>query len=60
MPKPLFLLFLLLLISSLFIGIHRVHGDELDDINKQIEKLNNDLTQSKAATIPLETQVTEH
>ena len=59
MPKRLFFLFLLLMATSLFWGIHTAHGDELDDINKQIEKLNSDLSQSKAATVPLETQVND-
>jgi peptidoglycan hydrolase CwlO-like protein len=58
MPKIFSLIvFVLLFISSLFIGIKTVQGDELDDINKQINELTQALNQSKAATVPLETQV---
>lgn len=57
MPKIFSLAFFLLLICSLFIGIHSARGDELDDLNKQINDLTNALNQSKAATTPLETQV---
>ncbi len=57
MPKSFFFLFLLLLLSSFFIGARIVRGDELDDINKQINDLTNALSQSKAATAPLESQV---
>ena len=49
--------FAILLITSLFIGIKSAQGDELDEINKQIEELTDALNQSKAATTPLEDQV---
>src|SRR3990172_6445098 len=58
MPKPVFLLFFLLFVSSLFIGIGMARGDELDEINKQINDLTQALNDSKAATTPLESQVT--
>ncbi|MDO8599968.1 MAG: hypothetical protein Q7R44_00970, partial [bacterium] len=57
MPKSFFFVFLLLLLSSFFIGTRIVRGDELDDINKQINDLTNALAQSKAATTPLESQL---
>lgn len=57
MSKIFPLIFLSFLIGSLFIGLTRVHGDELDDINKQIADLTDALSQSKAATTPLEDQV---
>lgn len=57
MPKFFAFAFTLLIISSLFIGIHRAQGDELDDINKQINDLTKALDDSKAATVPLESQV---
>lgn len=57
MPKSFFFVFFLLFISSLFFGIQKVKGDELDDINKQINDLTNALSQSKAATTPLESQL---
>ncbi|MEK9175845.1 MAG: SpoIID/LytB domain-containing protein [Patescibacteria group bacterium] len=57
MPKQFILLFIVLVVSSLFLGITRARGDELDDINKQINDLTSALNQSKAATAPLETQL---
>lgn len=57
MPKIFSLSFILLLICFLFVGIHQAQGDELDDINKQINDLTSALNQSKAATTPLEAQV---
>ncbi len=58
MPKSFLFVFFLLFISSLFFGIQKVQGrDELDDINKQINDLTNALSQSKAATTPLESQL---
>jgi hypothetical protein len=57
MPKHFLFLFIILLISSLFLGISLAQADELDDINKQIKDLTKALDQSKAATVPLETQV---
>lgn len=58
MPKAVFLFFFLLFVSSLFIGINKARGDELDEINKQINDLTQALNDSKAATTPLESQVT--
>lgn len=58
MPKKIFLVMCLLVLSSLFIGIQKAKGDELDDINKQINDLTGALNQSKAATAPLESQLT--
>lgn len=58
MPKKVFLIFLLLLISSFFLGTKIAKGDELDDINKQINELTSALNQSKAASAPLEQQLT--
>ena len=57
MPKKFFLIFFLLLLSSFFIGTKIVRGDELDDLNKQINDLTNALSQSKAASAPLEQQL---
>ena len=57
MPRRIFPLFFLLFLFSLFLGVARVKGDELDDINKQISDLTSQLTQSKAASAPLEQQL---
>lgn len=57
MPKIFTVVFSFFLICSLFIGIKNAQGDELDDINKQINDLTKALDDSKAATVPLETQV---
>ena len=57
MPKFFLAVFLLILILSLSVGARTALGDELDDINKQIEELTQALNQSKEATTPLETQV---
>jgi peptidoglycan hydrolase-like amidase/peptidoglycan hydrolase CwlO-like protein len=57
MPKRIFPLFLLLFLFSLFIAVSRVQGDELDDINKQISDLTNQLNQSKSQSAPLEQQL---
>lgn len=57
MPKIFSFTFALLLICSLSLGIQKAKGDELDDINKQINDLTTSLNQSKAATTPLESQV---
>ena len=57
MPKFFLAVFLLILVFSLFVGARTALGDELDDINKQIEELTQALNQSKEATTPLETQV---
>ena len=57
MYRFLLLVFSILFSASLFVGLQSVQGDELDDINKQIEELTNALDQSKAATTPLEGQV---
>lgn len=57
MPKIFIPVFAILIFSSLFLGINKARGDELDDINKQINDLTQALSQSKAATAPLEAQV---
>lgn len=57
MLKLFSLFFFLILAGSLFTGLNHVQGDELDEINKQIEELTDALNQSKAATTPLEDQV---
>lgn len=57
MPKLFILFFSLILASSLFAGLQIAQGDELDEINKQIEDLTKALNQSKDATTPLEDQV---
>ncbi|MBI4098052.1 MAG: SpoIID/LytB domain-containing protein [Candidatus Levybacteria bacterium] len=57
MPKKVFLIFLLL-ISSFFLGTKIARGDELDDINKEINELTSVLNQSKAASAPLEQELT--
>lgn len=57
MPRIFLVSFIVLIFSSLFFGITSVRGDELDDINKQINELTDALNQSKAATTPLEAQV---
>ena len=41
----------------IFSFISKVYGDELDDINKQLNELNAAYNQSKAATAPLESQL---
>lgn len=57
MNKFFLIIFSFLIISSLFVGLQRAQGDELDEINKQIADLTEALNQSKAATTPLEDQV---
>jgi SpoIID/LytB domain protein len=47
----LFIVFLFLFIKNF------AYGDELDDINKQLDQLNSAYNQSKAATAPLESQL---
>lgn len=41
----------------IFSSIHIAYGDELDDINKQLDDLKTAYNQSKAATAPLESQL---
>lgn len=50
---------ILLLICAvfLFFSISQVYGDELDDINKELNALNTAYNQSKAAAAPLESQL---
>lgn len=57
MPKLKLLCFGLVLIIGLLFKINAAFGDELDDINKQIADLTSALNQSKAATAPLEQQL---
>ena len=57
MPKLFIVLLVAFFTASLFIGLARTQADELDEINKQITELNEALSQSKAATTPLEEQV---
>lgn len=49
----------LILAIFLFISISHVYGDELDDINKEINDLTNAYNQSKVATAPLESQLND-
>ncbi len=51
-------LLLLLLITPLFSFVTYSRADELDDINKQINDLTDELSKSIAATTPLESQLT--
>ncbi|MEX2028133.1 MAG: SpoIID/LytB domain-containing protein [Candidatus Curtissbacteria bacterium] len=50
-------LFLVILISSLFLFIQNTNADELSDLQKQIDDLQNQLDSSKKATTPLESEV---
>ncbi len=52
------LILLFVLLFTFFSHTSLVKGDELDDISKQINDLTQALNQSKAATAPLESQVT--
>lgn len=56
MKKLIFFVFLIFSVF-LFSFINNVYGDELDDINKQLNELNTAYNQSKAATAPLESQL---
>lgn len=56
MKKALFLAFLILF-AFVFYGINKIYGDELDDINKQLQDLRTAYNQSRAATAPLESQL---
>ncbi|MDO8582909.1 MAG: SpoIID/LytB domain-containing protein [bacterium] len=49
-------LILLILVIFLFSSV-KAYGDELDDINKQLDDLKTAYNQSKAATAPLESQL---
>ncbi|MGH7204346.1 MAG: SpoIID/LytB domain-containing protein [Candidatus Levyibacteriota bacterium] len=56
--KFLALLFLFTLIMlPLVINVHRAAADQLDDVNKQLSQLNDELTKSVAATKPLQSQL---
>ncbi|KKQ34518.1 MAG: Stage II sporulation protein [Microgenomates group bacterium GW2011_GWA2_37_6] len=57
MPKKFLLAFTVFIFFSLVFRLGTAMGDELDEINKQINELTQALNQSKAATGPLETQV---
>src|SRR3989344_1524155 len=57
MPKKILLAFIVFIFFSLVFRLGTAMGDELDEINKQINELTQALNQSKAATGPLETQV---
>ena len=50
-------LILIVFIVSVFFCFSKVYGDELDDINKQLNELNTAYNQSKAATVPLESEL---
>ncbi len=56
MPKLRLLILSVLLVFS-FLFVKNAKADELDDLNKQIADLTKALNDSKAATTPLETQV---
>jgi SpoIID/LytB domain protein len=58
MKKIKSLIFLTLIILA-FCCISKVYGDELSDINKQLDELNAAYSQSKAATAPLESQLND-
>ncbi len=57
MPKKFLLAFTVFIFFSLAFRLGMARGDELDEINKQINELTQALNQSKAATGPLEAQV---
>lgn len=57
MPKKILFVFTVFIFFSLVFRLNTVMGDELDEINKQINELTQALNQSKAATGPLEVQV---
>jgi septal ring factor EnvC (AmiA/AmiB activator) len=57
MPKLLVVIFSFVLVLSFAFGIKNAYGDELDDLNKQISSLTKALNDSKAATAPLEQQL---
>jgi hypothetical protein len=56
MKKHLYFI-LLIVVFSIFFCFNKAYGDELDDINKQLNELKTAYNQSKAATIPLESQL---
>jgi SpoIID/LytB domain protein len=56
MKKYLYLSFLVFIVFGFFC-FTQAYGDELDDINKQLNELNTAYNQSKAATAPLESQL---
>lgn len=56
-PFTLVLSCVLVLVAYFFILVPKSFSDELDDINREIEKLTQALSQSKAATAPLESQL---
>lgn len=55
------IIYFILLIFSVFLFsfINRVYGDELDDINRELNDLNTAYNQSKASTAPLESQLND-
>ena len=62
MPMPMKFFSILLtfvagILLFLTLNTHTINADELDDINKEISKLTDDLNKSKAATKPLEGQL---
>lgn len=56
MKKILFLT-ISIFVVFIFFSISKTYGDELDDINKQLQDLRTAYNQSKAATAPLESQL---
>jgi peptidoglycan hydrolase-like amidase/peptidoglycan hydrolase CwlO-like protein len=56
MKKILYLIILVFIITAPFC-INRVYGNELEDINKQLDELNDAYNKSKAATAPLESEL---
>lgn len=56
MKKTIYFIFLVLAVF-LFSSISRVYGDELTDINNQLDELTTAYNQSKAASAPLESQL---
>lgn len=59
MPKLKLLCITLIIFIGLLFRINIAFGDELDDINKQISELTSALSQSKAASAPLEKQLND-
>jgi peptidoglycan hydrolase CwlO-like protein len=58
MPTKKLALLLMLVTALSFSFLSQTHADELDDLNKQINDLTQALSQSVAATKPLESQLT--
>lgn len=53
------LILIILLFSSIVLVTQKAYSDELDDISKKLNELQNALSSSKQATAPLESQLTQ-